>query len=118
MYIPPGFTIITCEPVTEEPFRAWARDNGGIWHPEESKPYRWAHMAWEFPSGCEVAAYLGTPLEKKSVEWTPRMHTPPQSVIDVEVEEYASSNAEQWTPLIMDQHPAPRHIACRTDYSL
>lgn len=28
------------------------------------------------------------------------MHAPPQSVIDIEIEEYASSDDEQWTPLI------------------
>lgn len=100
MYGPPGFTVITCEPVTEEAFRAWAVGNGGVWHPAESKPYRRAHMAWEFPSGYDIAAYLGTPMEKESAEWTPRMHIPPQSVIDIEVEEYANSDAEQWTLLI------------------
>ena len=100
MYIPPGFTVITCEPVSEEAFRAWAEGTGGVWHLEESKPYCRAHIAWEFPPGCDIAAHLGIPTEKEAAEWTPRMHTPPQSVIDVAVEEYADSNEEEWQPLI------------------
>ena len=100
MYIPPGFTVVTCEPVNEEAFRAWATDNGGVWHPAESEPHRRGHVAWEFPSGCEIAACLETPSEEETARWTPRMHAPPQSVIDIEIEEYASSDDEQWTPLI------------------
>jgi len=92
MYIPPGFTVITCEPVNEEAFRAWATDNGGVWQQ--------LRITWEFPSGCEIVAYLETPTEKQAADWTPRMHAPPQSVIDIEIEEYASSDEEQWTPLI------------------
>ena len=92
MYIPPGFTAITCEPVNEDAFRAWATNNGGVW--QQSR------ITWEFPSGCEIVAYLETPTEKQAADWTPRMHAPPQSVIDIEIEEYASSDEEQWTPLI------------------
>ena len=92
MYIPPGFTVITCEPVNEDAFRAWATNNGGVW--QQSR------ITWEFPSGCEIVAYLETPTEKQAADWMPRMHAPPQSVIDIEIEEYASSDDEQWTPLI------------------
>ena len=92
MYIPPNFTVITCEPVSEEAFRVWTENNGGLWQAEES--------LLKFPSGCEIIAYLGAPSEKQKSEWAPRMHVPPQSVIDVEIEEYASSDDEQWMPLI------------------
>jgi len=100
MYIAPGFTIITCESVSEEAFRAWAEANGGVWHPEESEPYRLARVIWEFSSGCEIVARLGTPSEHDVAEWTPQMYAPPQGVIDVEIEEYPNNDEEQWTPLI------------------
>ncbi len=100
MYIPSGFTVITSEPVTEAAFRAWAESSGGVWHSAQSKPFRQAKIAWEFPSGCEIEAYLKTPAEEQVAEWTPRMHTPPQCVINVEIEEWIGSDEEEWTPLI------------------
>lgn len=100
MYIPPGFTVITCDYVDEEAFRAWAADLGGVWHPKEGKPHRRAHVTWEFHSGCDIAAHLGTPSEKESAAWTPWMYTPPQSIIDVEVEPVTDTDDEQWMPTI------------------
>ena len=91
MYIPPNFTVITCEPVSEEAFRVWTENNGGVWQAEES--------LWNFPSGCEIIAYLGAPCEKQKSEWTPRMHAPPQSIIDV-FGEHACDDAAKWTPLV------------------
>ena len=100
MYIPPGFTVIACEPVTEEAFRVWAEDNGGVWQQAQSKPFRRAKIIWAFPSGCEIAARLDTPDEKEVAEWAPFTHTPPQSVIDIEIGESAGNDEAQWTPLI------------------
>ena len=100
MYIPPGFTVLICEPVDEAALQSWAIANGGVWHPASSKPFRRAKIVWEFPSGCEIAARLDTPTETETAEWTPRMHTLPQNVIDIEIEEGDGSDEAQWTPLL------------------
>ena len=89
MYIPPGFTVITCEPVDEEAFRAWVADNGGVWHPaaEGHHGSRRAYAGWEFRLYEEMTAKGKTLAEDYKAKWIPRerMHKPPQSLVDVEL---------------------------------
>jgi len=51
IYIPPGFTVITCEPVNETMFQSWAVLHGGVWHPESegwNHSRQAAHADWDF----------------------------------------------------------------------
>ena len=96
MYIPPGFTVITCEPIDEEALQTWALSNCGIWHPATEGHYgsRRAYAEWGFGPHQNMEARCKTLTEDYKAEWIPRerMHKPPQSIVDIEI--YDGSGAE------------------------
>lgn len=138
MYIPPGFTLITCEPMDEAALQSWAIANGGIWHPARSihHVYQYAYAEWDFGSYHNIIVQLSALSDKDIAKWTPLMRQPPQSVIDVELldepddgddsyasvirtlfkhwDGYASDiGAHEWVSVLLrDLLPAERIICC------
>ena len=96
MYIPPGFTVITCEPVDDTALQFWAVANGGVWHPASEGHHgsRRAYAGWDFGPYEEMVAKSETLTEDYKAEWIPRerMHKPPQSIVNIEM--YDGSGAE------------------------
>lgn len=104
MYISPGFTVITCEPVDEAVFRAWAEGTGGLWHSAKDSRYRkWsAHTEWDFGPYRDMEAKLKALTEENQATWIPRelMHTPPQSLIEVELSESMDEDTAQYIAVL------------------
>lgn len=83
MYIPPGFTVITCTPADEAALGSWAAENGGVWHP--AKGNQSAYAEWDFGSYRNILAHLSALNGEDTAEWALLMYRPPQGVIDVEL---------------------------------
>ncbi len=96
MYIPPWFTAITCEPVDEASLQSWAKDNNGVWHPvKDGNYFHPARAKWAFGPLQKMEAALGVLTEEDKVEWAPLMHTPPQSLVEVQLSESLYAGSEQ-----------------------
>lgn len=104
MYIPPAFIVITCEPVDEAAFRAWAEGTGGVWHSLEDSRYHKgsAHSEWDFGPYRDMEARLKALTEEKPATWIPRelMHTPPHSLIEVELSESMDKETAQYIAVL------------------
>lgn len=97
MYIPPGFTLIACEKVDESALQSWAMLNGGVWHlaTEGWNGSRWPACAkWDLGPVQQMEAKFGALSDKETEEWTPRMHKPPRSTVDVELSESLADKGE------------------------
>ena len=102
MYIPPGFTLIACEAVSEEELRLWTVESGAVWHPALDIRYtrRCTYAGWPFGVRRSVQAHVDTLTDEDVAEWTPLMHKPPQGVINVEFSESLAGEAELCSGLL------------------
>ncbi len=87
MYIPPGFTLITCNPIDEDALHLWASSCGAIWHPagENGNGGRRACAIWGKGPIDYIEARIGTLSTEEVAEWTPLMPVPPQGTIGIEL---------------------------------
>lgn len=103
MYIPPGFTLITCEKIDENALQSWAMLNGGVWHPatEGWNGGFWRACAkWDLGPIQEMEAKRGTLSDDKTEKWTPLMHKPPRSTVDVELSESLADKEEAYNAVL------------------
>jgi len=87
VYIPPGSTLITCNPIDEDALHLWASSCGAIWRPagENGNGGRRACATWDTGQLDYIEARFGILSDEEVAEWTPLMHAPPQGTIDVEL---------------------------------